>query len=341
MKSQTNYIHITLSILLALVMITIVTGLAIGVLWYFNNYVEGELDPSNNVITECISKCQEEATCEEGAISRYKLVNGSCNCECVKVKVNTNTNNSTDGTNLDGISVECTTDDDCTLAYTERDYSKEMYACCAMPICVAFEDDQWVGVNKDAYNSYLEEMKSQFDCESSTCPMVEPCIQNDNDSLYEAKCVEDVCEKVDESSLTDWQTYTHTNFTLQYPTGWEARADISGSALASETVTFSAPEIISDSLWSVLLYSSSSTGEDILIAKMGDQFSDRKEIRERITVGGKQANKVTVTTETITGWKHVQIFFENGSTLYAINDGARSYNEDFETFYNSFQLVNN
>ncbi|MBU2229561.1 hypothetical protein KJ810_04095, partial [Patescibacteria group bacterium] len=127
---------------------------------------------------------------------------------------------------------------------------------------------------------------------------------------------------------------------LQYPSGWEARADISGSDLALETITFSAPEIISDSLWSVLLYSANSTGEDALIAKMGDQFSDRKEIRERITVGGKQATKVTVTTETIIGWQHIQIFLEDSDTLYAINDGA-GRNAEFETFYNSFQLINN
>jgi hypothetical protein len=116
------------------------------------------------------------------------------------------------------------------------------------------------------------------------------------------------------------------------------RTDISGSDLASETVAFSSPETEGDNIWSVLLYNTDSTGMDELIAGMGDQFPDRKETRERITVAGKQATRVTVTTDTIAGWKHVQIFFEDGDTLYAINDGA-SRNTEFETFYNSFQLI--
>ncbi|MFA6524807.1 MAG: hypothetical protein WCT33_00895 [Patescibacteria group bacterium] len=238
MKGSTNYIHIILTLSIALIMVTLISGLAYGVIWYFNTYMGNNLDPSNNVITSCIGKCQEEQICSAGTSSNYRLVNGECQCSCIKIKNTLNTNAS----------------------------------------------------------------------------------ENTN------------------TQNTGWLLYEHPNFTVQYPSDWEVRTDISGSDLASETVAFSSPETEGDNIWSVLLYNTDSTGMDELIAGMGDQFPDRKETRERITVAGKQATRVTVTTDTIAGWKHVQIFFEDGDTLYAINDGA-SRNTEFETFYNSFQLI--
>ncbi|MFA6272401.1 MAG: hypothetical protein WC693_04860 [Patescibacteria group bacterium] len=240
MKGSTNYIHIILTLSIAMIMITLIAGLAYGIFWYFNTYVGGDLDPSNNIITACIGKCQEEQICSAGTSSNYRLVNGECQCSCIKIKSASNIN---------------------------------------------------VTANTN--------------------------VQNEERQLYE-----------------------HQKFTVQYPSGWEMHTDISGSDLALETVTFSSPEVEGDNIWSVLLYSTASTEMDELIAKMGSQFSDRREIRERITVAGKQATRATVTTDTITGWRHVQIFFEDGDTLYAINDGA-SRNLEFETFYNSFQLKNN
>jgi hypothetical protein len=249
MKGQTSFSHIIISITIALIMIALVSGLAYGFLWFFNSYLGNSLDPSNNIVTECISQCQEDAACAVGTSSNYRLVNGVCQCSCIKIKKDLNTN-ATANTNVQNVNV------------------------------------------------------------------------SDNTNTQN----------------TGWLLYEHPNFTIQYPNGWEARADISLSDLASETVTFSSSEMIGDNMWSVLLYNSNSTGMDTLIAKMGDQYSDRKETRERITVAGKQATRVTITTDTITGWKHVQIFFEDGDILYAINDGA-SRNLEFQTFYNSFRFI--
>jgi len=230
-------------------MIVLISGFAYGFLWFFNNYIGSSLDPSNNVVKQCIGQCQEEAACSVGTSSNYRLVNGVCQCSCIKLKNVLNTNTATN-TN----------------------------------------------------------------------------IQNTNES--ENTNTQD----------TGLQIYENPKFTIEYPSGWEARTDISGSDLASETVTISSPETIGDTIWSVLLYNADSTDMDSLIAKMGDQFSDRREIRDRITIAGKQATRVTVTTETIEGWEHVQIFFEDDDTLYAINDGA-GRNLEFETFYNSFQFI--
>jgi len=377
MKGQTNYIHIFLAVSIAFIMVAIVTGLAFGVLWYFNNYVEENLDPSKNIITECIGKCQEEAACETGTVSSYKLINGACSCECAKVKVKTNTNGSAIADGWDTYTDneynfsfnypanEFTTPETGNENYLRiQNYSSleekpglltgEYY----LELHVLDVTDSSETCSEQIQDPISVTLGSQEGYRGSRLPGGDQggrgfimCIEkSDKQILIQvtggeeegtiANQILDTFQFINESTNSNWQSYTHTNFALQYPSGWEARADISGSDLALETITFSAPEIISDSLWSVLLYSSNSTSEDALIAKMGDQFSDRKEIRERITVGGKQATKVTVTTETITGWQHVQIFLEDSDTLYAINDGA-GRNAEFETFYNSFQLINN
>jgi hypothetical protein len=235
MKGSTSFIHIILALLIAFIMLILMSGMAFGIVWFLKTYMGDDLDPSNNIITECIGKCQEGQICSVGTSSNYRLVNGECQCSCIKIK-NSNATVNTNAQNL------------------------------------------------------------------------------------------------------GWQTYDDSNFSVQYPAGWEARTDIEISELANSTVTFSSAEILGDNMWSVLSYDANLVTMDSLIGDMGDEYNDRKETRERITVAGEQATKVTVTTDLIAGWEHVQIFIEKGDTLYAINDGA-GRNKDFEKFYKSLQII--
>lgn len=94
MKGNTNFIHIILALLIALIMLTLMAGMAFGIVWFLKTYMGDDLDPSNNIITECIGKCQDEQICSVGTSSNYRLVNGECQCSCIKIK-NSNVSDST------------------------------------------------------------------------------------------------------------------------------------------------------------------------------------------------------------------------------------------------------
>lgn len=378
MKGHINYAHIILSISIAFVMIVIVSGLAFGVLWYFENYVEDNLDPSNNIVTKCIGQCQAESVCEAGTVSSYKLINGSCNCECVTAKENMSSSSPPDGwekfvnnkysfqfyypTN------EYTTPEVRNEVYTRiQNYSSEEDTLALLPgeyyleINIWDKSDSPQKCEKQMQDSTKVSLGNNTGYRGGRLPGGDQggvgfviCAETDDKKIWIQVTGEDESGNIangildtfqfvekeldDDDNDSNWQQYAHEDFVIQYPAGWEARADSSGSELALEAITFSAPEIESDSLWSILLYNTNSTSQDALIAKMGEQFSDRKEIRERITISGEQATKATVTTDLITGWSHTQIFLEYGDTLYAINDGARA-GEGFDTFYEYFQLT--
>lgn len=85
--------QLIIMIVIALMAVFIVVAMAVGVLWYFQNYIEPDLTgPSSNIYTKCAKHCQDTKVCESKKIVGQKIVNGECKCDCLEPSSNVNIN---------------------------------------------------------------------------------------------------------------------------------------------------------------------------------------------------------------------------------------------------------
>lgn len=158
--------------------------------------------------------------------------------------------------------------------------------------------------------------------------------------------------KSDETKLstqdrpTDWVTYTNNiyGYSINYPKdesvidpakneAWEYSETDYGTAFGPKSSRLGGYR------WTLTVKRNSEYNIESLIANIGKQFNDRKESRESITINNIPATLVTVTTDTVNNWVTKSIFIETDGTLYKIENGAID-SAEFETFYNSFKLIN-
>lgn len=156
-----------------------------------------------------------------------------------------------------------------------------------------------------------------------------------------------VTKKTTANETADWKTYTNSTFgfSIKYPTrlvseisDWEFKElPVSGVDNLLLSVGFRPSTLKEDYRWGANVYGKA-TGLESLIKDIGDQFSDRKEKRETITVGGMVATLVTVTTPSMTDWVDREVFIESGDYIFSIGNGAVNQSE-FDLFYKSFRLT--
>ncbi len=150
---------------------------------------------------------------------------------------------------------------------------------------------------------------------------------------------------------TNWKTYINTKFgfSIKYPDGWRV-VDSLDNPGPMNSVSFGPKQIGEDTLWGVVFYKKPDYSLDKIINDIGTQFSDRKQTKEAITVGGISATKVVTTTQQYVDWYHVMIIYENSEGFFAVNNGAIKdrnlpFNRGvpvgttFEQFYSSFKFT--
>lgn len=137
-----------------------------------------------------------------------------------------------------------------------------------------------------------------------------------------------------------WNIYTSNkfNFTIKYPNKINAYNENWQYEELGEQIGFGPPSSKPGGwMWGVFVYTDKTVEQ--LIKDTGSQFNDRQEERKNITVNGKSALLVTVTTKSSEGWISKKVFLENNGKVYEIGNGARDHSE-FDQFYNSFKLTN-
>lgn len=147
--------------------------------------------------------------------------------------------------------------------------------------------------------------------------------------------------------LGNWQVYTSRNFdfSIEHPEGWRV--------VENENYTYFGPqEIQEDTLVGIAYFLSSEKSREEIISEVGEQFEDRQESIQQITLPeGMKAEKLTVTTSQISDWEAITILISTPDGIYTVSSGAtkdemlqgkRGVPEDytFQRFYESFEIVN-
>lgn len=177
-------------------------------------------------------------------------------------------------------------------------------------------------------------------CAHDTSSDLEPTVIIDNNSINEDN---DIPDSNASKEILDWQTYElEQKFRVKYPKDWQV---VSESNTDQQSPDYMAIAFGSQSMNAIPGYDGEffvffRTDKDLetLITEIGDQFEDRQESREDITINDQSAIKITVMTPSISDWKYEGIFFEKGEGIYELSNGAIK-NDQFENFYNSFELL--
>ena len=150
--------------------------------------------------------------------------------------------------------------------------------------------------------------------------------------------------QVKEDETANWKTYTNTklNFSVKYPittSKFNENWYYEESGIGQDVVRFGPPSSKSGGLvWGINAYDESSSNLENLISISGNQFNDRKEARQDITINGIPAKLVTVTTGEIKDWIRKAVYIERLGKIYEIGNGAVDQPE-FELFYKSFKFL--
>jgi hypothetical protein len=178
-------------------------------------------------------------------------------------------------------------------------------------------------------------------CRADTDVVVNIEIFKFADQTVLAKDLKSTLAKKSQSTPTGWKTYSNADFSVMYPSYRNWVSDESGfvpvgvafGTIASKNGGY---------IWGIRAVEKKIATQEVLIARMGQQFSDRKEKREEIKVNGEPALLVTVTSPSNQGWVYKQVFIDGASAgrptrTYVISNGA-STEPDFATFYKSFKF---
>lgn len=145
--------------------------------------------------------------------------------------------------------------------------------------------------------------------------------------------------KIEQTALGEntWASYTNSTYgyTIQYPSdkGWiyeEYGTHVGFGTFASRPGGF---------IWGVTVHDKNVIDLPTLISRMGDQFDDRKESRQNISINGVPALLVSVTTDQVDNWLSKVVYIERNDRIYTISNGATD-NPDFIKFYSSFKFTN-
>ena len=136
---------------------------------------------------------------------------------------------------------------------------------------------------------------------------------------------------IDETA--NWITYNNEKygFGVKYPKDWIYKE-------YDDAIYFGTPESKSGGyIWNISVHQPDELEK--VIMQMGNQFDDRKETRDKITINKNISGiLVIVTTDKNTDWVSKKIFSERNSKLFAIGNGA-IVDDRFKSFYNTFKFT--
>ncbi len=146
----------------------------------------------------------------------------------------------------------------------------------------------------------------------------------------------------------DCGTYqSNYRFEIQCPNDWEvfSEFDSKNATVNGVPVVFRAafgpkgPEGDGyDGVFFVFVYNKSFAITEKIVKGMGQQFNDRQEKREHITINGSSATRVVITTPSIPYWYLEEVIIDSQNYIYQIHNGAAK-NDLFVKFYESFKLI--
>jgi hypothetical protein len=140
-------------------------------------------------------------------------------------------------------------------------------------------------------------------------------------------------------STADWKTYTNNKggYSIDYPVG---KGWVADNFEDSTNTGFGTPQSKNGGYnWGVSVNNKSESNISDIISHTGDQFKDRKESQQSITIDSLPAILVTVTTNEYPDWTSRTVYVEKDGKIYSISNGAID-SPDFVRFYNSFKFTN-
>lgn len=131
--------------------------------------------------------------------------------------------------------------------------------------------------------------------------------------------------------ISNWQTYSNQQykFSFQYPDDWETVIDnFTNKTLdqnSTRHVSIGPKEVKGhgyDGYFGFTVYNKPLRSLEEVITEYGNQFSDRAESKENVTIGGQSALKVIVTTPRNPTWVSIHYIIETSNYIYAFGNGA-------------------
>jgi len=129
-----------------------------------------------------------------------------------------------------------------------------------------------------------------------------------------------------------WKTYGNgtLGFSFKYPDDWEIISESTESATLPEgmikTINIGPPRLNGDEGYdgvnNFTVYDLSKTTQEKVIASYGNQFTDRQEKREDLTINRQKVLKVTVVSPSTLDWTLIESLFQNQKYLYTFGNGA-------------------
>lgn len=136
--------------------------------------------------------------------------------------------------------------------------------------------------------------------------------------------------------IDPWKRYKNNKFlfVIDYPKSWKT------VKIAPHAVGFRPPTMEENKVqWAVIIQDNTPSKLEELVEEMGAGYPNtRAETRQQITLNGKDAWHVVVTTVERPAWRHEQIFIPHFNKLYVITNGAIE-NNDFELFWRSIKFL--
>lgn len=149
---------------------------------------------------------------------------------------------------------------------------------------------------------------------------------------------ESIVSDAELSALTsDWQIYDAPEFSLKYPSSWNAVPTKLGSEVIYSEVRFRPFESEENIDWGLITYRANKTTIDRIISGYGTAFNDRKETRSIVKLGSIEVTKVVLTALSSHTYYQVLVLAENNTHIFLLISNTTK-NFDFNKFYLTFRL---
>jgi len=139
---------------------------------------------------------------------------------------------------------------------------------------------------------------------------------------------------IEKDETVGWNVYRNEEYgyEVKYPKDWVYKE-------YNNAIYFGTPESKSGGyIWGISVQQPNELEK--LISQTGNQFDDRKEIREKAMIDKNISGiLITVTTNKHDDWISKKIYFEKNGKLFVIENGS-IVDDRFKAFYNSFEFVN-
>lgn len=200
-----------------------------------------------------------------------------------------------------------------------------------------------VAVSAAGYFAYQNSQLQQEYNQALVTPSPTPSVTENMASLPSTTATQPAPQ-----TTSNWEIYSNNaqGYSIQHPTGWR-------KIEAPDWTGFGPVEIGEDVLWGVSHSKAADMNLSQIKSGVGEQFPDRTQTEEVITVDGLTATKIVTTTPQLPDWYSVTIVITNETEVYAMSNGAltdaalndiitkrtgRNSDLSFEDFYSTFKI---